>query len=150
MALAKQAFVLLRDASARVAALDVDRRRADLLPVDGEACDAVLEVATSPRAVVLTSRGRVERFDLVTRERRSGTDVAAPFACSDPDRPRIVAGPGRAWVSAPAAGELVEIDTDAGAVARKIPIGGTPGAVTILGLAAYDADLAVGDDALTD
>lgn len=149
-ALAGGAFLLARDEAGRVATIDVGSRAAAALALDSEACDAVLEIATEPRAVVLTPDGRVSRFDLATGRRLLQVEVTAPFACGDAERPRVAATPGRAWVTSPATGELHEIDTDRGVSVRRIAVGGTPGPVAVQGLDARDADIGLGTDSLSD
>ncbi|MBX3203315.1 MAG: hypothetical protein KF850_04085 [Labilithrix sp.] len=149
-ALAEQPFLLGRDPAGRVFGLELATRSTSLLPLDGEACDAVLEIGTTPRGVVLTSAGHIERFELATKDRRTTTAAVPAFACSDPERPRLAATPGRAWVTSPATGEILELDTDAGTTVRRIFLGGAPGSIAILGLDARDADLSTGNDELTD
>ncbi|MCW5834047.1 MAG: hypothetical protein KIS78_16730 [Labilithrix sp.] len=149
-ALAEQPFLLGRDPAGRVFALELATRVARALPLEGEACDAVLEIGTTPRGVVLTSAGNVERFALASDERRTTVAAVPAFACSDPERPRLAATPGRAWITSPASGELLEVDTSAGATVRRISVGGAPGPIAVLGLAARDADLSTGNDKLTD
>lgn len=148
-ALADQPFLLGRGPAGRVFGVELATRTANVLPVDGEACDAVLEIGTLPRGVVLTSAGRVERIELATKERRMTVSVVPSFACSDPERPRLAATPGRAWVTSPATGEIVELDTDTGATIRTIAVGGAPGSIAVLGLDARNADLSPGHDELT-
>lgn len=150
VALPDQPFVIGHDVAGKVIVLELSSRSAELLPVDGEVCDVALEIGHAPRAVVLTSAGHVERFDLVGGQRTSSVPVTSAFACGAVERPRLAATPGRAWVTSPSTGELIEVDTDGGAVARKVSIGGAPGALAILGLDARNADLSTGNDKLSD
>lgn len=149
-ALPEQPFVIGLDETGKVLVLDLSSRSAGLLPVDGEVCDGALEIGQTPRAVVLTSAGRVERFDLARRQRTSSAPVTSAFACGAAERARLAATPGRAWVTSPSTGELIEVDTDGGSVAKRVSIGGTPGAVAILGLDARNADLSTGSDDLSE
>lgn len=143
-------FLLGRAAPGQLFALELATRAVSSIDVGEEPCDAVLEVGTTPRVVILTSAGRVVRIDLPLQAGRDIAGVVPPFACAAEERPRLAATPGRAWVSSPRTGEVLEIDTDGASPVRKIAVGGAPGPIAILGLEARNADLAVGTDELTD
>lgn len=148
VAQARTPFVLARSAG-RVALIDLGLGTAAELPFASEPCEVTLETGTEPRVVALTGAGNLEIVELPRLARRSFPAMPA-HACSDRTRPRLVASPGRAWITAPTRGEVEEIDTASGALLRALPVGGVPGAIAILGLEARNADLAAGNDALTD
>lgn len=148
VAQARTPFAIARDAE-RVALIDLDAGTAVELSFVSGACEVTLETGTEPRVVALTSAGTLEVVDLPGLARRSFPATPA-HACSDRARPRLVASPGRAWVTVPTRGTVDEIDTASGVVLRAIPVGGVPGAIALLGLEARNADLAAGNDALTD
>lgn len=148
-ALAGHPRMLGRDETGALWDIDARAARVAPVPVDGQICEATLEIATEARVVALTSDGRVHRIDLATG-RASTSAVVGAFDCAAPVRPRLAASADRAWVSSPATGELLEVDTPTGQTVRRVAIGGTPGVVTVLGLDARNADLSTGNDNLSD
>ncbi len=140
---------LLRTEEGATFVLDAVASRATRVEID--ACDAVLEIATTPRVVALTPDGRLHLWDPgTTRVVASTAPVVPPFACADAVRPRIGASPERAWVTSPSTRMLHEVDTVGGAVLRSVPLTGVPGAVAVVGLDARNVDLGPGSDRLTD
>jgi len=149
-ATAASSTVAARTVRGDVLALDVAARASEPLALGSMACDVVMELAEESRIVVLTADGHVHRFDGTTRVRLSTTPAVAPFECASPERPHLAATPGRAWVTVPARGELLEVDTLASSIVRRIAVGGAPAAVAIAGLDARNANLAPGNDRLSD
>ncbi|MBX3226953.1 MAG: hypothetical protein KIT84_40895 [Labilithrix sp.] len=146
----RQALMLALGAPAKLTIVDTDARAAFAIDAEPDLCDATLEIGSGPYATVLTASGAVVRYDVAARRRLTSTPVTAPFDCDAPVRPSLAATPGRAWVSSPATGELVEVDTIAGREARRIALGGAPRAVAVLGLDARNADLGTANDDLSE
>lgn len=146
----RQPLVMALGAPAKLTFVDVEARTAFAMDAEADLCEATLEIGPGPYASVLTSAGTVVRYDVRARRRLTSVSVAAPFDCGAAVRPHLAASPGRAWLTSPPTGELLEVDTVAGQITRRIALGGAPNAVALQGLDARNADRGTANDDLSE
>jgi len=146
----RQPLVIGRgDGDVRVV-VDTESRAARIVRLGLTTCDEVLEIGSGAFLTVLTTDGRVVRIDLASG---APTGEVGGLPACDPAsavHARIAATPGRAWITEPVGGNVVEVDTGAWRIRRRIAVGGSPHLITALGLDARNVDLAQGNDRLSD
>ncbi len=98
-----------------------------------------LDAETGEKIIVVTTDGSVHRIDAMTGKIEASIEAVTPFVFRNRvPRPGLAAVRNLAYVTDPAAGEVVEIDVSAMNITRRFVVEGKPVRLAVLGVLEMD------------
>ncbi len=109
--------------------------------VEPSPCNYGFERQSGDLFAVLDTDGNLNVIDVHSWSKVGAVAVIDPFfECSSPQRPELAMGNGKAFVSDPANGKVIEVDLDQLEISRTFNVDGLPTFLTVFGWDVHDDD----------